>query len=332
MIKRLLQFVVVLGCTLALGACGGKGAVETVESDSVGASESAAATVAEETVADSQPVGVVFRDDLDRELTLDAAMVTAAFSGSLADAWILAGGELAATTEDAPDVLTLPEGTPLVGSLKSPNLEALVDLGVEAVLLNAKVSEHVDLLPALEDAGITPVYFTVEDFEDYENMMVRLTTWTGREDMYAQNVEAVAEQIEAQKARIQGEAPRILFLRAFSTGVKAKGSDSTAGAMLKDLGCVNIADEDGSLLDDLSVEAIVEADPEYIFVTTMGESEEKAMAQVEELLTSHQAWAGLTAVQEGRYYVLPKALFHLKPNSRWGESYTILADYLYGEE
>lgn len=80
------------------------------------------------------------------------------------------------------------------------------------------------------------------------------------------------------------------------------------------------------------MEAIIHADPDYIFVTTMGESEEAAMNMVEELLTTNPAWNGLKAVQGGHYYVLPKELFHNKPNERWGESYRILAGYLYGEE
>ena len=49
-------------------------------------------------------------------------------------------------------------------------------------------------------------------------------------------------------------------------------------------------------------------------------------------IESNPAWAGLTAVKEGRYILLPKELFHNKPNHRWGASYEILADYLYPEE
>ena len=63
----------------------------------------------------------------------------------------------------------------------------------------------------------------------------------------------------------------------------------------------------------------------------MGSDESKAMEQMEQLLTSNPAWASLTAVREGRYYVLPKDLFHYKPNARWDESYEMLYDILYGE-
>lgn len=50
---------------------------------------------------------------------------------------------------------------------------------------------------------------------------------------------------------------------------------------------------------------------------------------VEELLASNPAWASLSAVKNGNYYILEKRLFNLKPNARWGEAYEILADILY---
>ena len=99
--------------------------------------------------------------------------------------------------------------------------------------------------------------------------------------------------------------------------------------MLAQLGCVNIADSEESLLDDLSMEAIIAADPEYIFVTTQGKDTEAAMQNVEELLVNNPAWSSLTAIKEQKYYVLDKRLFNLKPNARWAEAYEILADILY---
>ena len=95
------------------------------------------------------------------------------------------------------------------------------------------------------------------------------------------------------------------------------------------MGCVNIADSDTSLLDDLSLEAIVVADPDYIFVTTQGNDTDAAIRNIDKLLTSNPAWSALTAVKQGRYYVLDKKLYNLKPNAKWGEAYKQLADILY---
>lgn len=35
-------------------------------------------------------------------------------------------------------------------------------------------------------------------------------------------------------------------------------------------------------------------------------------------------------MKEDRVEVLPKDLFHYKPNARWGESYQMLAELMYG--
>ncbi len=159
-----------------------------------------------------------------------------------------------------------------------------------------------------------------------------LTDITGNKELYQENVGEPESIIAEQVKRADGSNPTILLLRAYSTGVKAKGSDTMTGQMLSQLGCINIADNDQGLLENLGMEAILEADPEYIFVTTMGSSEEAALAMVDELLTSNPAWQGLSAIQKNQYYVLEQELFHNKPNNRWGESYQKLADILYGEK
>ena len=84
-------------------------------------------------------------------------------------------------------------------------------------------------------------------------------------------------------------------------------------------------------MEELSLEAIIAADPDFIFISVMGGDEEAALEAVDAALGSNPAWQSLTAVQSGHVYVLPKELFHYKPNSRWGESYAYLADLLFGE-
>lgn len=120
----------------------------------------------------------------------------------------------------------------------------------------------------------------------------------------------------------------MLLLRAYATGVKAKGADQLAGAILADLGAKNLVDQYQSLLEDLSLEEIIAADPDVILVVTMGD-EQEALDYLSTNFETNPAWAGLTAVQNGRFVVLPKELFHYKPNARWGESYAYLAKILY---
>ena len=63
-----------------------------------------------------------------------------------------------------------------------------------------------------------------------------------------------------------------------------------------DLGTVNIAAKHKSLLEDLSIEEIIEEDPDYIFVVTMGNSE-KAIQALKDGIEKNPAWSGLSAVK-----------------------------------
>ena len=59
----------------------------------------------------------------------------------------------------------------------------------------------------------------------------------------------------------------------------------------------NLADDYPSLLEELSMEEIIARDPDYIFVTIMGSSTQKAMDALAESLQSNPAWEELSAVK-----------------------------------
>lgn len=273
-----------------------------------------------------------FTDALNRTVTVNQPQRVGAVMGSFAEVWQLAGGKLMAVTQDAVTErgLDLEDGTIDLGSMKTPSTEVILSADLDFLLLSADVSGHVQLRSVLEQAGIHCAYFSVESFEDYLSMLDVCTKITGKRDLYEQNGTKIAAQIDQAVAKSKGEEkPTVLLLRAFSTGVKARGSDNMTGSMLKDLGCINIVDTNQSLLEELSMEQIILEDPDFIFVTTMGASTKKALQTLEKRLLSHPAWKELKAVKQNRYHILPKELFHYKPNKRWGESYEMLAELLY---
>lgn len=276
-----------------------------------------------------------FTDSLGNQVTLaQPPQRVAALLGSYAEAWILAGGgdSLAAVTQDAYEERGLELGEQVVnlGVKHETDLEALFAAQPDFVLLSTEVDSQLALKESLDAAGIPAAWFRVESFPEYLSLMEVFTGLTGREDLYECNALAVQEQVDRALERAPQEGgPTVLLLRAYSGGVRAKNSDNIAGKMLADLGCQNIADSDSGLLEELQMEAILSADPEEIFVTTMGSSDEKALQSLRELFDSDPAWQSLTAVKEDRVHVLDKELFHYKPNARWGESYEVLANILY---
>lgn len=251
--------------------------------------------------------------------------------GSFSEAWLQAGGTLVGVTDDAVHErgLELPD-VQIIGTNKAPNLELVIALEPDWVILSADIAAQVPAMQVLEGAGIACTAFQVDTWRDYAAMMDVFTQKTGRRDLYEQIIppmkQAILEIIEHAKAQ---ESPKVLLLRAYSSGAKAKGADNLAGVMLSDLGCVNVVDLHPSLLEDLSLEAIVTEDPEWIFVSVMGGDEEAALKALHESLGQNPAWQALTAVQEGRVHVLPRELFHYKPNARWAESYRYLYEVLF---
>ncbi len=265
---------------------------------------------------------------------MDRPQRVVSFYGSFAEMWVLAGGTLVGTTDDAITQRELPLGdnVTVIGGTKTPNLELALSLEPDFALLSADTSDHVQAAETLRAAGVPCAFFRVDYLEDYLAAMEICTAITGRSDLYEQNAQRVEQQAQAViqrvRPRLAQNPPTALLIRAYSTGAKAKGMDNLAGVILHELGVKNLVEDHPSLLEELSMEEIIAADPDYIFVTTMGSSSQKALDALRDGIQSNPAWASLSAVQNDRYILLPEDLFHYKPNDRWGESYAYLANIL----
>lgn len=312
--KRMLCALLCGVLLTALSACGGSGPVP----------------------AETEPQAetVTFTDDLGREVTVAKPRRVAALIGSFADVWCLAGGRdtLVAAANDSWTQfdLDLPETVANLGTTTEPNAELLLAAEPDFVIGSTKTEADLELLELLEQSGIPAAYFNVSSFADYLRMLDICTRLTGHTENYQTYGTEVQAQVEAAKERVTGQAPTVLYVRATGVSCKVKNSrDSVLGEMLAELGCINIADSEDSLLENLSMETIVAADPDFIFAVLQGSDTGPAQAMLEAELLSNPAWNGLTAVREGRYHIMDSRLYNLKPNARWGEAYEKLADILY---
>lgn len=284
----------------------------------------------------ADPSFIILEDALGRKVSIPKEPKrVASLLGSFSDIWMLAGGQLCASAADAWEDFGLDLGNAInIGGAHSPSLELLVSADPDLVLASASTASNVEMKDALEDMGITVVYFDVDHFEDYLHMLHICSQITGRPDLYEQNGLRLQTAIEEIKTRyrssdIPTSERRILLLRASSTAVKAKGSEGTIlGEMIADIGCINIADSDKTLLENLSVEAVIREEPHHIFVVTMGGNTDAAQASLDRLFAENPAWSTLGAVREGRLHVMDKTLFNLKPNARWAEAYKKLYETL----
>lgn len=316
-----------LCAALLLAGCTAQTSVESTASPEAAAPAVSSPEAAAETLT--------FTDDLDREVTVPVQpQRVAVLLGSYADVWCLAGGQdsLVAADDDAwTDFdLNLSDEVANLGSLMEPNLEELIAAAPDLVIASSNTTSNVELLSSLEELGVPTIYFGVNSFTDYLEMLDVCTQITGQPQNYQTYGLDVQAQVDKAKAQNDGSAPTVLLLRSASTSCKVKNSKGTVlGEILADLGAVNIADSDTSLLEDLSMERIIADDPDYIFVVFQGSDQDAAQKTLDAALTSNPAWDTLSAVQNDHFYLMEKELYHLKPNARWGEAYQKVADILY---
>ena len=274
-----------------------------------------------------------FTDDLGRKVTVKSHKRVVACMGSLADAWQLAGGTLVGASDDAFGHYAVDSSKVSgVGRSTSLNLESIIALKPDFVIMtgisdgkHATGVSQADAESALKEAGIPVAFFKVTTFDDYKRMMGVFCAITGRDDLYKKNVTKVGEKIKSAVSTysVKSKSPSVLIVSAFSKGLVVQNSSGMAGAIVRDLGAVNVADEHPSLLSDFSLEAAVEANPDYVLVLAASDDTATAQKYYDQVVGSNSAWQGMDAVKEGRVTMLDAAHFLYKPNADWAESYVL---------
>ena len=317
---------------LALPACGSASGAGNDASASSAAFSAAKPGKAKAGKAEKSKA-YTFTDDLGRKVTVKSHKRVVACMGSFADAWQLAGGTLVGASDDAFGHYAVDSSKVSgVGRSTSLNLESIIALKPDFVIMtgisdgkHATGVSQADAESALKEAGIPVAFFKVTTFADYKRMMGTFCAITGRDDLYKKNVTKVGEKIKSAVSTysVKSKSPSVLIVSAFSKGLVVQNSSGMAGAIVRDLGAVNVADEHPSLLSDFSLEAAVEANPDYVLVLAASDDTATAQKYYDQVVGSNSAWQGMDAVKEGRVTMLDAAHFLYKPNADWAESYVL---------
>lgn len=295
------------------------------------ATENDVKTLADSVVIDDNTVKFV--DAMGDEITLDKnPQKVICLYNSYLDLWYEAQGEVigriktkGAVPEEAKDV-------EIVGTMSQPNAEKILSMQPDLVILTPSMKGQKEIIPILKDNKIPYLAVEYETFDEYMYIMRIFTALTNAEEAYNEKGIKIEKEINEIMSKIPTEGnPSVLLMFASTKSVKVKLTNSTVGAMLDDLKANNIA-YDAKLTEEkmeiFSMEKIIERNPDYILVQTMGDVEkikDKLIKDVE----SNPAWKSLTAVKEGRYIILPKDLYLYKANARYAEAYMGLAKILY---
>jgi iron complex transport system substrate-binding protein len=279
---------------------------------------------------------VVFTDATGEEVSIKKnPQRVVVLQNSLLEIWDQAGGQVVGRVEESEDkIVENAMSAEVVGAMGAPSLEKILSVEPDLVIISGSYTAQREMVPLLRQNNIQVINLMNDLLEDYYRTVRLFTAITEREDLYENHIQDIQKKVD----EIVAKAPKdknykavIIFTTAKNTTVR--DSTSMVGEMLKDLNLTNISDsvEAGGDTRTFSLEKILQEDPDFIFVQTMGSDLEAIAERLKSDAMDNPAWASLTAVKEDRYIVLSKDLYLYKPNDRYPEAYENLAKMIYPE-
>lgn len=239
-------------------------------------------------------------------------------------------GRASSKIGDVPEhMLNIPE----VGFVYNINMEMLIGLKPDLVIANK--NQHEKFLPLLDSNKIPTITLNPKTYEEVRDKILLMGKIYDVPEKGASIVAKLDQQIDLINKKIPHEGKRIVIMHATPSNVTVELENSIAGCIAKMLGFQNVAA--GAMpikgkpeKTPYSIESLVEQNPEIIFITFMGESEEienRLRADVK----SNPAWASLAAVRSDKVFILPEKLFLLNPGLRYPEAVKYMAKTVYPE-
>lgn len=189
-----------------------------------------------------------------------------------------------------------------------PNVEAIADYDPDLVV----VSSTGQVVKALTTLGI-PVLVqpAAADLEDSYDQISQLGTATGHEPEAEELVDSMKSEIEEIVSSVPESDGDLTYFHELDDAFFTVTSDTFIGEIYSLLGLRNIADraqgaESG--YPQLSVEYIVDADPDLIFL-----ADTKCCDQSQETVSERAGWDQISAVENGAVVELDDDIA-----SRWG--------------
>lgn len=237
-------------------------------------------------------------------------------------------GRAAIKSEDA----ALPEkykDVPDVGPVYSISLEKVTALQPDVVI--GSTDHHEKLAAQLEDSGIPVILLRTKTYDDVKRNLDVMGKVYGKEKEAAAVDEKLDKDIKAITEAVPKAGQRIAIIHATPSAVSLELPTSIAGGIADLLHLQNIAAAPAGSENNripYSMESLVEANPDVIFLTSMGSSD-KIEKRIKSDIEGNPAWASLKAVRSGRFYILPERYFLLNPGLDYPKAVGYMANLVY---
>lgn len=241
------------------------------------------------------------------------------------------GGKLVGRpTSELPQSLEGLSDVKQIGTAHEVDLEQITLLHPDVVLGNNPMNTKD--IPTIEGIGSKMLLTSANSVQEITQQIELFGTLLQKEDRASELVEQINTQLAEYKAAATENSPKVLLVYGAPGTFMAALPSSLGGNILELAGGVNIAANYPRLQSypqyaQLSNERIVEANPQYIFIMTHGNSEQVKESFLKEM-SHNAAWNNVDAVKQQHVEILPNDLFGTNPGTRVMEALSLMCDQL----
>lgn len=241
-----------------------------------------------------------YTDDIGRQVDIsEIPERIVSFGPSITEILFALGlGDSVVGVDDYSDYPEAAKLKPKVGNAFTPSIEVVVGLEPDLIL----TLKHEQFNSELDSLGIKFMVIDPEDFDDILKNIELIGRITGVEQRANELVEDMRDRISQVVELVEGASEVSVFFIVDATdpnNPNTAGSGSFIGDMIAMAGGENIAAEAVGGWVPMSIEQIVDSDPDIIIIQTMTGGVPTVSKTV---LEEHPAWQQMTAVKQDRIY------------------------------
>ena len=188
---------------------------------------------------------------------------------------------------------------PSIGSYLNPSIESIVAMEPDLVLTDG----HSESIKPLDDLGITFIVIDPKDIDDIFESIDLLGRATGAQSAAEALTKEMRDGFRKVTDKVAGAAPvRVIYLIDASeiNNPWTAGPGSFVDYLLTMAGGANVAARAGTAWAQLSIEEIIDADPEIIILP----GAHGTAFTPREVLEKNAAWRETTAVKQGNIFII----------------------------
>ncbi|GAA3400680.1 ABC transporter substrate-binding protein [Paenibacillus hodogayensis] len=221
------------------------------------------------------------------------------------------------------------KGAEDVGQINQVSLEKITSLKPDLVI--GQPLFHANLKDVLGMNQIPLALVNVSSYEDIQKTGKLFGQIIGKEAETEAVLKETENRIQTIINKVPNQSPKFAVITIMPMGISIQKSGGLALDIANKLKLNNVADgmQSGQLPSSVpySIEKLIEADPEYLFMIVHG-TEEYGRQKLKDDLESNPAWASLRAVKEKRMVFLPSDFVN-SPGLKVDQTFEYVAKLVY---